>query len=333
MNNVLSLRDYINNRDSLSDDVKAKTFCRLMKKVVETIEKEERNLIKINIDDIKINIDTGEIILSNDLFGTDSYLDKTIANFNTGISLMAERKSSKEHKTVSFALMILGWYYNPNGTSIPSDIEVLENFDMYMEKVPEWLRDYFIKVFRNMNYDLSFSTYYDENFTGKIKKDVEKAFSEYNLTDEQYEKIYKILMKDTNKRIKEGVKKFKDGEQQVLDTYEDVLNELKENITRDVKPVVENNPVDNSYFFTNENVGQQQEQSKGMTRVLTMDNMPKTLVDNKDEPGNQVEYYYGGTSSLDKGAFSNTLIIAAVLALIAIVVVVTLSILKYINNF
>ena len=28
---------------------------------------------------------------------------------------------------------------------------------------------------------------------------------------------------------------FKDGEQQVLDTYEDVLNELKENITRDVK--------------------------------------------------------------------------------------------------
>jgi len=189
MNNVLSLRDYINNRDSLSDDVKAKTFCRLMKKVVETIEKEERNLIKINIDDIKINIDTGKIILSNDLFGTDSYLDKTIANFNTGISLMAERKSSKEHKTVSFALMILGWYYNPNGTSIPSDIEVLENFDMYMEKVPEWLRDYFIKVFRNMNYDLSFSTYYDENFTGKIKKDVEKAFSEYNLTDEQYEKI------------------------------------------------------------------------------------------------------------------------------------------------
>lgn len=126
---------------------------------------------------------------------------------------------------------------------------------------------------------------------------------------------------------------FKDGEQQVLDTYEDVLNELKENITRDVKPVVENNPVDNSYFFTNENVGQQQEQSKGMTRVLTMNNMPKMESDSKEEPGNQVEYYYGGTSSLDKGAFSNTLIIAAVLALIAIVVVVTLSILKYINNF
>ena len=35
MNNVLSLRDYINNKDSLGDDVKAKTFCRLMKKVME----------------------------------------------------------------------------------------------------------------------------------------------------------------------------------------------------------------------------------------------------------------------------------------------------------
>ena len=28
---------------------------------------------------------------------------------------------------------------------------------------------------------------------------------------------------------------FKDGEQQVLDTYEDVLNELKENINKDDK--------------------------------------------------------------------------------------------------
>ena len=163
-------------------------------------------MIKINIDDIKINVSTGEIILTSDLFGTDSYLDKTIANFNTGISLMAERKSSKEHKVVSFALMVLGWYCNPNGSSIPSDIEVLENFDMYMEKVPQWLRNYFVRVFRHMDYDLSFSAYYDENFTNKIKKDVEETFKEYNLTNEQYEKIYRILMRETNKRIKEGVR-------------------------------------------------------------------------------------------------------------------------------
>lgn len=205
MDSILSLRDYIDKKDSLSDDVKAKTFCRLMKKVMDKIEKEERNLIKINIDDIKINVNTGEIILSSDLFGNDSYLDKTIAGFNTGISLMAERKSSREHKIVSFALMILGWYYNPSGTSIPSDIEVLENFDMYMEKVPLWLRDYFIKIFKHMDYDVSFSDYYEKNFTNKIKNSVKETFKQYNLTDEQYNKIYKILMKNTNKRIKEGV--------------------------------------------------------------------------------------------------------------------------------
>ena len=53
------------------------------------------------------------------------------------------------------------------------------------------------------------------------------------------------------------------------------------------------------------------------------------------EPDKEIEYYYNhnGTSQLDKSAFSNALIIAAVLALIAIVIIVTLSILNYINNF
>ena len=39
MDSILSLRDYIDKKDSLSDDVKAKTFCRLMKKVMDKIEK------------------------------------------------------------------------------------------------------------------------------------------------------------------------------------------------------------------------------------------------------------------------------------------------------
>ena len=76
---------------------------------------------------------------------------------------------------------------------------------MYMEKVPLWLRDYFIKIFKHMDYDVSFSDYYEENFTNKIKNSVKETFKQYNLTDEQYNKIYKILMKNTNKRIKEGV--------------------------------------------------------------------------------------------------------------------------------
>ena len=59
------------------------------------------------------------------------------------------------------------------------------------------------------------------------------------------------------------------------------------------------------------------------------------MQDKKIEPDKEIEYYYNynGSSQLDKSAFSNALIIAAVLALIAIVIVVTLSILKYINNF
>ena len=124
---------------------------------------------------------------------------------------------------------------------------------------------------------------------------------------------------------------FKDGEQQVLDTYKGVLNELENDFTKkDVQQVSVNN--DNSYFFTNQNEVETLEssnntESRGMTRVLTMDNMPKIK--------QEIEYYYNhnGTSQLDKSAFSNALIIAAVLVLIAIVIIVTLSILNYINNF
>lgn len=130
---------------------------------------------------------------------------------------------------------------------------------------------------------------------------------------------------------------FKDGEQQVLDTYKGVLNELENDFTKkDVQQVSVNN--DNSYFFTNQNEVETLEssnntESRGMTRVLTMDNMPK--IKQEIEPDKEIEYYYNynESSQLDKSAFSNALIIAAVLALIAIVIIVTLSILKYINNF
>ena len=122
---------------------------------------------------------------------------------------------------------------------------------------------------------------------------------------------------------------FKYVEQQVLDTYKGVLNELENDFTKkDVQQVSVNN--DNSYFFTNQNEVETLEssnntESRGMTRVLTMDNMPK--IKQEIEPDKEIEYYYNhnGTSQLDKSAFSN--------ALIAIVIIVTLSILNYINNF
>ena len=133
---------------------------------------------------------------------------------------------------------------------------------------------------------------------------------------------------------------FNDGEQKVLDTYEEVLKELKKDLTE--KTVVNeennNNFNQNEYFFTNDNinehndVSQTEGQDRGFSRVLTMEGMPKT----NNLPVSDDNYNYNYPSignTLDNSASSFVLIVAAVLALIAIVVVVTLSILNYINGF
>ena len=200
---VISLRDYIKNRKEIAS-VKIQTFCRLMKRVSEAIDNQSDYLIKINLDDIKININTGEILFPNEVLN-ENQLDKTIAGFNTGISLMADRKSSKEHKKVAFALMLLGWYCNEDGSAIINDIDVLENFDSYMSMVPSWLRSFFVSIFKNMNYEISFSDYYRNNFENVINKKIEDSFAEYNLTKEQMTKIKGLVAKETNRLVKEGV--------------------------------------------------------------------------------------------------------------------------------
>lgn len=202
MDAIISLRDYINRRDEI-ESIKIRTFCRLMKMVSEAIEKEQRPIIKINLDDIKINITNGEIILSDDLF-KDPELDKTIVGFNTGISLIADRKASQEQKSVAFALMVLGWYYNEDGSAIINDLDVLENFDLYISKVPSWLHDFFINIFRKMDYNMSFADYYKINFIDKIEKDIKEAFAPYKLNEEQFRRISSLVAKETNRMIKEG---------------------------------------------------------------------------------------------------------------------------------
>lgn len=199
--NIISLRQFIDRRDEFFD-TKIYTFCRLMKKVSEAIDREERNIIRINLDEIKINTSNGEIVLPNSLFSNS--MDMTVAGFNTGISLMADRKSSKEHKRVSLALMILGWYCNEDGSSIISDINVLENFDQYMSMVPEWLQDFFVGVFRRMDYDTSFADYYKSNFNDKIKSDIKEAFKVYNLSDEQMKNITKVILKRIDNQVLGG---------------------------------------------------------------------------------------------------------------------------------
>lgn len=198
---VISLRQFID-RENEFKSTGVHTFCRLMKKVSEAIDKEERNIIRVNLDEIKINTFTGEIVLPDSLFSTD---DKTIAGFNTGVSLMADRKSSKEHKRVSLALMMLGWYCNPDGSAIISDLNVLENFDRYMSMVPNWLQDFFVGVFRRMDYDISFADYYKNNFDNNIKSQIYEAFRIYDLTDEQMKNITRVIMKKADNMVMGGV--------------------------------------------------------------------------------------------------------------------------------
>ena len=201
--NIISLRQFIDRRDEF-ENVKIHTFCRLMKKVSETIDKEERNIIRINLDEIKIDVSNGEIVLPDSLFGNSDEMDKTVAGFNTGISLMADRKSSKEHKRVSLALMILGWYCNEDGSAVISDINVLENFDSYMNKVPSWLQDFFVGVFRRMDYETSFADYYKSNFDDKIKDQIREAFKIYDLPEDQMKRIMKVILKRTDNQVLGG---------------------------------------------------------------------------------------------------------------------------------
>ena len=190
MNNIISLRQFIDSWDEF-DNVKAHTFCRLMKKVSEAIDRDNRNIIRINLDEIKINVITGDIVFSDSMIN----MDRTVAGINTGISLMADRKSSKEHKRVALALMILGWYCNDDGSSVISDINVLENFDYYMSMVPTWLQDFFVGVFRRMDYDTSFSDYYKKNFIDVINNQINEAFKLYDLPKAQMDKIKMVILR------------------------------------------------------------------------------------------------------------------------------------------
>lgn len=202
-NNIISLRQFIDRREEF-ENVKIQTFCRLMKKVSEAIDKDERNIVRINLDEIKIDINSGEIVLPDSLFNNIGELDKTVAGINTGVSLMADRKSSKEHKRVSLALMILGWYCNEDRSAVISDINVLENFDYYMSKVPNWLQDFFVGVFRRMDYDTSFSDYYKKNFTDKVKNQIREAFKEYDLPEEQMQGIMRVVLKRADNMVMRG---------------------------------------------------------------------------------------------------------------------------------
>lgn len=200
---IISLRQFIDRWDEF-DNVKIHTFCRLMKKVSEAIDRDERSIIRVNLDEIKINTSNGDIVLPDSLFNNFGDVSMTVAGFNTGVSLMADRKSSKEHKRVSLALMILGWYCNEDGSAVVSDINVLEHFDYYMSMVPSWLQDFFVGVFRRMDYETSFADYYKKNFIDDVNSQIDEAFRVYDLPKEQMNKIKRVILKRIDNKVLGG---------------------------------------------------------------------------------------------------------------------------------
>lgn len=83
-------------------------------------------------------------------------------------------------------------------------MDVLENFDLYMSKVPNWLKDFFIGVFRRMDYETSFSDYYKKNFIDDIKEQINEAFKIYDLPPEQMKNITKLILKRADNMVLDG---------------------------------------------------------------------------------------------------------------------------------
>ena len=234
----ITLRSFLNDNEINKAELKLTTFGKLMKEVSKKIEGESRKITRINIDSILINKQTGKIILPENLFKNES-LDKTMAGFDTGISLMADRKSTKENKRVSFALMILGWYANDTKDAVVSDMEVLENFRDYMSKVPSYLQPYFVNIFKKMDYETSFDEYYTKNFEEKIKKEVENAMHDYALNEEQLERITNLCI---NKGIRNKGEVSKGYEEEYI-----LLNkkEIVQNVTDNFKDIKQNDTYEN----------------------------------------------------------------------------------------
>lgn len=261
----ITLRSFLNDNEINKAELKLTTFGKLMKEVSKKIEGESRNIIRINIDSILINKQTGKIILPENLFKNES-LDKTMAGFDTGISLMADRKSTKENKRVSFALMILGWYANDTKDAVVSDMEVLENFRDYMSKVPSYLQPYFVNIFKKMDYETSFDEYYTKNFEEKIKKEVENAMHDYTLNEEQLERI-------TNLCINKGIRTKSD----VAKGYEEeyiLLNkkEIVDNVTDNFKDIKQNDTYENQNRVERVRYDETIPRTKNNTDILNQNN-------------------------------------------------------------
>ncbi len=211
--NIISLREYIRSG-------KARTFLKFMEQVDLAMAKQHEqgiSFVNVNLDQIGINSVTNEVIfpVTNTL---DPY-EKTIASYQTGVSLSEEAKRTKEHNQISFALMILGWYVSGNRTSIQSDIEALENYSEYMSKVPNWLIPFFDGKFRKLDTNMTFARYYNERFMAKINQDLRNRLGiDINASD--FSQIADHLIHNINSEIKAELLNGQINEDSIFGFYE-----------------------------------------------------------------------------------------------------------------
>jgi len=318
MNSIVTLREYINNGN-------AKSFLKLMEQVdlaMERYYKDGFTIIDINLDQITVDLSNGNVIFpATNVFDP---FEKTIASSMTGISLSADRKSSREHNQTAFALMILGWYVSGDNSAVKSDLEALENYDQFMEKTPEWIRPYFAKRFKRLE-DGSFADYYQKQFMGKVNADIKKRFKEYDISEDMMAKCSSTIIRDINKDIKDSIINGSISKDSLMGFYEQYV-------------------IDRVPMALNNILGEQQDvtQSDGMgnekplTRVLERNSgLPSAY----QEPTREVEVLsyqepvvnytssYASDVDVTKAAFANVATFILTIGLIVVVALLCLIVL------
>ena len=319
MNSIVTLRQYINNGN-------AKTFLKLMEQVdlaMENYYKDGFTIIDINLDQITVDLNTGKVMFpASNVFDP---FEKTIANSMTGISLSADRKSSKEHNQTAFALMVLGWYVSGDNSAVKSDLEALENYDEYIEKTPDWIRPYFAKRFKRMEAG-SFAEYYNKQFMGRVNADIKERFKDYNVSDDILEKCCSFIIKDINNNIKEGIVNGSISKDSLLGFYEQYVI--------DRVPLTLNKVLGEVHEVSQ---GSEMTTSKPLTRVLVKNSNVNSLPQQASEEievlssvDSSVHYNSNYTDTIDSSnaAFANVATFILTIGLVLVVALLCLIILR-----
>ena len=73
-----------------------------------------------------------------------------------------------------------------------------------MSKVPAWLHDFFVGVFRRMDYETSFADYYDNKFTKNVRNQILDAFKVYDLPKAQMDAVMRVILQRADNKVLGG---------------------------------------------------------------------------------------------------------------------------------